>query len=80
MSQTGAFVVFSIWYQFVARPGAYFAALEPGHAMTRYQMPRAGLGTGHKYRLLLQYQLQQHLILLVWIFGLFSSSVPCWLI
>ena len=54
MAQTGAYDPVFIWYQFVARPGAYFAALEPGHAMTRYQMPRAGLGIGHEYRLLLQ--------------------------
>ena len=54
MSQTGVFVAFSIWYRFLALPGAYVKALEPGHATTWYRMSRAGLGTGLQYRLLLQ--------------------------
>ena len=54
MSQTGAFVVFSIWYRFLARPDALVEALEPDHATTQYKMPHAVLRTGHEYRPMLQ--------------------------
>ena len=43
MSQTGVFIAFSIWYRFLALPGAHVEALEPGHATTWYPMSSAGL-------------------------------------
>ena len=64
--------------------GAFVCALAPVCAVLRLASARrrpkvpaivaTGTDTSHYYRFM------QQVVLLVWIFGMFSSSVPCWLI